>query len=116
MKTTACYVRCSTSEQNPASQKREIQNWLDRKGITNVTWYVDAKTGDNLDRPAFKRLQSAVFHGDVGTIIVYRLDRISRTLLDGITVLCGWCKSGIRVVSTSQDIDFRGDTGQMIAS
>ena len=116
MTTTACYVRCSTSEQNPASQKREIQRWLDGKGITNVTWFVDAKTGDNLDRPAFKRLQSAVFNGEVKTIVIYKLDRISRTLQDGINVLCDWLKAKIRVVSTTQELDFSGITGQLIAS
>ncbi len=116
MKTVACYVRCSTTQQNPASQKREIQRYLDGHKIKNVVWFVDAKTGDNLDRPAFKRLQTAVFNGEIQTVVVYKLDRLSRTLLDGINTLCGWLKAGIRVISTTQQLDFSGATGQLVAA
>ena len=115
-KVTACYVRCSTALQNPASQKAEIQRYLDGQGIEDAIWFVDAKTGDNLDRPAFKRLQAALFNGEVGTIIVYKLDRVSRNLRDGINTLCDWLKAGIRVVSVTQQLDFAGQTGPLIAS
>ena len=49
--TVACYVRVSTVGQNEAGQRREIQRWLEGNGISNVRWYVDKSTGDNLDRP-----------------------------------------------------------------
>lgn len=118
--TTACYVRCSTVGQNEASQQMEIKRWLKGNGIKDVVWFVDAKadakTGDNLDRPEFQRLQTAVFNGEVKTIIVYKLDRISRTLQDGVNVLCDWLKAKIRVVSVTQQLDFSGATGQLIAS
>lgn len=120
MTTTACYVRCSTAGQNEASQRREIERWLKGNGIKDVTWFVDAKTdaktGDNLDRPAFERLQTAVFNGEVKTIVCYKIDRISRSLQDGINTLCNWLRVKIRVVSVTQQLDFAGATGQLIAS
>jgi DNA invertase Pin-like site-specific DNA recombinase len=114
-KKTACYVRISTASQNEASQRREIQRWLDGHGI-QAEWFIDKKSGDTLKRPAFERLQAAVFAGEVDTIVVYKLDRISRSLRDGINTLCGWCERGVRVVSVTQQLDFSGSTGQLIAS
>jgi DNA invertase Pin-like site-specific DNA recombinase len=82
-----------------------------------VRWYADkGRSGDNLKRPAFEQLQAAVFAGDVGTVVVWRLDRLSRSLRDGINTLGGWCDKGIRVVSVTQQLDFSGTVGQMIAS
>jgi DNA invertase Pin-like site-specific DNA recombinase len=115
MNKTFCYIRVSHKSQNESSQQREIQRWLDGRGI-QAEWLLDKKSGDNLSRPAFEKLQAAVFAGEVDTIVVYKLDRISRSLRDGINTLCGWCERGVRVVSVTQQLDFNGSTGQLIAS
>ncbi len=39
-------------------------------------------SGKNIDRPAFKEMMKLVEHGGVERIIVYRLDRISRSITD----------------------------------
>src|SRR5262249_55334502 len=39
-----------------------------------------------------------------------------RQLREGLNVLCDWCERGLRVVSTSQAIDFSGITGRLIAA
>src|SRR4051794_10116555 len=86
-KIVACYVRVSTVGQNEAGQRAEIERWLRGNGIdpAKMRWFVDkGKTGDNLRRPAFEQLQAAVFAGEVGTIVTYKLDRLSRSLLDGL--------------------------------
>lgn len=118
-KCVACYVRVSTIGQNEAGQRAEIERWLTGNGIDrrSIKWYVDkGKSGDNLSRPAFDRLQSDVFAGDIGTIVTYKLDRLSRSLRDGINVLCEWCDKGLRVVSVTQQIDFNGTVGKMLAA
>jgi DNA invertase Pin-like site-specific DNA recombinase len=112
----AIYMRVSTVGQNTAGQKREIQRWLNGNGIVDVRWYVDKATGDNTDRPAFQRLQKAVFGGEVKTVVVWKLDRLSRSLRDGINVLADWCDRGLRVVSVTQQIDFNGAVGKMLAA
>lgn len=112
----AIYVRVSTPDQNTAGQKREIQRWLDGNGIVGARWYVDKVTGDHTDRPAFQRLQAAIFHGEVKTVVVWKLDRLSRSLRDGINVLADWCDRGLRVISVTQQIDFNGAVGKMLAA
>ena len=114
--TTAVYVRVSTVSQNEAGQSAEIQKWLNGNQITGAKWFVDKETGDNLDRPQFKKLQAAIFNGEIKTVVVWKLDRLSRSLKDGITTICDWCDKGIRVVSVTQQIDFNGSAGKLIAS
>lgn len=116
MKQTACYIRVSTVGQNEAGQRREIERWVKGNDVENVRWFIDKQTGDNLDRPAFEALQQAIFNGDVGTVVVWKLDRLSRKLRDGINVLCDWCERGLRVVSVTQQIDFNGTIGKMLAA
>jgi DNA invertase Pin-like site-specific DNA recombinase len=117
-KLVAAYVRVSTAGQNEAGQRAEIERWLTGNGIdpAGVRWFVDKKTGDNLQRPAFEKLQAAIFAGEVGALVVYKLDRLSRKLRDGINLLSDLCDRGLRVVSVTQGIDFNGTVGKMIAS
>lgn len=117
-KIVACYVRVSTVGQNEAGKRAEVQRWLDGNGIdpASVRWFVDQSTGDNMNRPAFEQLQAAIFAGEIGTVVCFKLDRLSRSLRDGINTLGGWCEKGIRVVATSQQLDFNGSVGQLLAA
>lgn len=112
------YIRVSTAGQNESGQRREIEKWLDGNGIDRrqVRWFIDKESGDNLEREQFEELQKLIFNGVVRTVVVWKLDRLSRSLRDGINTLCSWCDKGVRLVSTSQQIDFSGTVGKMIAS
>ena len=112
---TAVYMRVSTSDQNLDGQRLAIQSWLDGQSIS-ANWYEDKMSGTSLSRPAFERLQADVFCGKVNTIVVYKLDRLSRSLRDGINVLTDWLDKSIRVVSVTQQLDFSGVTGKLVAS
>lgn len=116
MTKTAVYVRVSTKDQNEAGQRREIERWLKGHNITDATFYVDTSTGDNMDRPAFKSLQEAVFNGEVKTIVVYKVDRIGRKMIEGMVTLGEWLDKGIKVVSVTQQMDFSGPMGKSIAA
>ena len=48
--------------------------------------------------------------------MTYKLDRMSRSLRDGINVLSDWCDKGLRVVSVTQQIDFNGTVGKLMAA
>ena len=115
--TIAAYLRVSTIGQNEAGQRKAIREWVKANHPNaKIEWYVDKESGDTLDRPGFARLQADVFAGKVGHIVIWRLDRLSRTIRDGLATLCDWCDRGIRLVAVSQQIDFNGTIGRMIAS
>jgi DNA invertase Pin-like site-specific DNA recombinase len=112
----AVYVRVSTIGQNVEGQRREIQRWLDGNGITDAEWFLDKASGATMERPAFERLQAGIFAGEVQTVIVWRLDRLSRSLRDGVNILGDWCERGVRVVSVTQQLDLSGALGRTLAA
>ncbi len=114
----ACYCRVSSRRQRTDSQKAELTRWLTSQGITpsTVQWFEDSETGTTLRRPAFERMQHAIFDGTVNTVVVWKLDRLSRRQHEGITLLADWCERGVRVVAVTQQIDLHGALGRMIAS
>lgn len=114
----ACYCRVSSARQKTDSQKPEIRRWLDGNRVdpSTVGWFEDKETGKTLKRPAFDRLQKAVFAGTVMMVVVWKLDRISRGQRDGVNLLADWCERGVRVVAVTQQIDLSGPVGRMVAS
>jgi len=114
----ACYCRVSSFHQKNDSQKAEIQRWLQRHNVkrSEVNWFEDKESGKTLKRPAFDRLQKAIFDGVVKTVVVWKLDRISRRQHEGINLLSDWCERGVRVVVVTQQIDLTGAVGRMMAS
>ena len=114
----AVYVRVSTSEQDSglASQKQAIEQYLKGHGITDATWYEDRISGAKDRRPGLDRLQKDIFSGKVKCVIVWKLDRLSRSLRHGINLLSDWLQKDVRVVAISQQLDFSGAAGNLIAS
>src|SRR5215831_16130163 len=114
----ACYCRVSSRRQRHDRQKAELQRWLRHHGIRarRVTWFEDTETGRTLRRPAFEQLQQAIFNGTVKTVVVWKLDRLSRRQRDGVNLLADWCERGIRVVVVTQQLDLSGTVGRLVAS
>jgi len=42
-------------------------------------------------------LQADIFHGRVKTVVLWKLDRLSRRLKDGITTLAEWSEKNLRI-------------------
>ena len=62
-------------------------------------------------------MEKAIFDGTIKTVIVWKLDRISRRLKRRHqSALADWCERGVRVVSITQQIDLSGPVGRMVAS
>lgn len=118
LKPIACYMRISTVDQTHDSQKQEIQKWLTAQGmdVSQVDWYQDTESGRKMDRPALDRLTKAIHGGHVKTVVVYKLDRLARRMLEGLNLLCDWAERGVRIVSVTQQIDVSGAMGRMVAS
>jgi DNA invertase Pin-like site-specific DNA recombinase len=112
----AVYIRVSTIGQNLDGQKRDIQRWLNNNNITNAVWYADKATGMNIDRPEFQKLQQDIFDGKINTVVVWKLDRLSRSLRDGLDILSDWCTKGVRIVSVTQQLDFNGSLGKLLSA
>jgi DNA invertase Pin-like site-specific DNA recombinase len=113
----ACYCRISTHRQKVDSQKADIQRWLMGQAVppTTVQWFDDVDSGTTLVRPAFDRMQQGIFLGTITTVVVWKLDRISRRQREGINLLAEWCDRGVRVVVITQQLDLSGAVGRLVA-
>jgi DNA invertase Pin-like site-specific DNA recombinase len=59
---------------------------------------------------------SAIFAGQIDTIVVWKLDRLVRSLREDVNVLADWCQRGVRVIAITQQIDLSGPVGNLIAT
>jgi DNA invertase Pin-like site-specific DNA recombinase len=114
----ACYCRVSTRHQKNDSQHAEIERWLrnNQMDLSAVRWFEDKESATTLHRPAFEAMQEGIFDGTIKTVVIWKLDRLSRRLRDGINLLADWCECGVRVVAVTQQIDLSGTVGRMVAS
>jgi DNA invertase Pin-like site-specific DNA recombinase len=111
------YIRVSSPKgQKTDSQRAELEAWLKRHRHRGVQWFEDRESGKTLNRDAFQKLQQAIFAGKITTVAVWKLDRLARSLKEGVNVLADWCQRGVRVISITQQIDLTGPVGDMIAS
>lgn len=111
------YIRVSSHSQKSDSQRAEIQQWLKLHGHDpgTVLWFEDKETGATLNRDAFQKLKKAIFKGEIKTVIVWKLDRLARSMREGVNVLTDWCERGVRVVCVTQQIDLSGTVGHLVA-
>ncbi len=117
-KSIACYLRVSTDNQKHDSQRQVLRMWLkgQRLKTDSVRWYCDKISGTTSDRPQLSKLLRAVEKGDVTTVAMTRLDRLSRRTRQGLETLATLADHQCRVVATEQNIDFAGPMGQFCSA
>ena len=111
----AIYVRVSSAGQDLAAQEPDLKAWTKthRKG-RRVVWYRDKFTGTTMKRPGMAKLEADVRAGKVGTVLVWRLDRVGRTAVE----LLSWLKdlelAGVEFVSVRDAIDTSTAAGKLL--
>jgi site-specific DNA recombinase len=71
-------------------------------------------TGANLDRPALQRLLAAIAAGQVDCVVVYKVDRLSRSLLDFARLMETFEKHQVAFVSVTQQFHTATSMGRLI--
>ena len=97
------YARVSTEDQNPAMQLAALK----KAGCKIV--FKDEVTGAHVNRPALTRCLKALETGD--TLIVWKLDRLGRSLRDLIHMLDDLKQRGVKFRSLAEAIDTETPTG-----
>ena len=82
----AIYTRQSVDKRDSISIETQIKDCMKEISSANtekVEVYTDRVSGKSTEnRPDFKRMMTEVRNGNISKIIVYKVDRISRRLLD----------------------------------
>lgn len=92
-KKAALYIRVSTDAQyeegySVEAQKLKLEQYCALHDIVNYEFYIDGGwSGSNIDRPEMKRMIEEIIARKIGAVIVYKLDRLSRSQKDTIILL-----------------------------
>ena len=70
-------------------------------------------TGANIERPAFQRLLADIDAGKVDLVVVYKVDRLSRSLLDFAQLMDRFNKAGVAFVSITQNFSTADAMGRL---
>lgn len=110
-KKVAIYIRVSTNHQIdkdslPMQRKDLIAYSSLLLGIENYVIFEDAGySGKNTDRPAFQQMMSRVRNKEFSHVLVWKIDRISRNLLDFAGMYQELKKLGVTFVSKNEQFD-----------
>jgi site-specific DNA recombinase len=70
-------------------------------------------TGGNMERPALKQLLEDIKAGMIDCIVVYKVDRLSRSLMDFSRIMDTFDKSGVSFVSVTQQFNTTSSMGRL---
>ena len=70
-------------------------------------------SGGNVDRPAFQRMMADVVEGEVDCIVVYKIDRLSRSLLDFAKIMETLDSHGVSLASVTQQFNTSTSMGRL---
>ena len=87
----ALYARKSIERENSISCETQIEYCRsmikpDEKSEKVITFVDNGFSGGNVDRDGFQKMMRQVERGKISKIIVYRIDRISRSMLDFLNI------------------------------
>jgi site-specific DNA recombinase len=71
-------------------------------------------TGGNLDRPALQRLLQEIDRGQIDCVVVYKVDRLSRSLLDFAKIMEAFEKRQVAFVSVTQMFNTATSMGRLV--
>lgn len=113
---TGIYARVSTKDQNTEQQLQELRDYCVRSGIDIIEEYVDeGVSAFKKNRPEFTRLMDDVRKRKVNVVIVWKLDRLSRSLKELVSTMDIFKEYGVKFVSYSQNgIDTSTSTGKLL--
>lgn len=115
----ALYIRVSTQEQaiegySISSQRQKLSAYAYSQGWEIVDYYVDeGKSAKDLDRPELKRMLDDIKQHKIDVVLVYRLDRITRSVMDLYKLLGIFDKYKCKFKSATEVYDTTSATGRL---
>lgn len=100
------YARVSTLDQNLNSQKDELLKY----GCSKI--FLEKASGKNVQRPELRKLLDSLRENDV--VVVYKLDRLARSLKDLIELIALFDAKKVNFVSVSDGLNTRSAVGNLM--
>ena len=113
------YARKSVERENSISCETQLEYCRsavkpDEREEEILTFVDNGFSGGNVNRDGFQRMMRLVRQGEVSKVIVYKLDRISRSLPDFVNILQEFKAHGVEFISSQESFDTSSPYGEMI--
>src|ERR1017187_3547331 len=117
---TIGYIRVSTEKQadfgvSLEAQTAKVQAMAVVRGAELAEVIIDAgESAKSLNRPGMARLLSMVDAGEVDTVIISKLDRLTRSVKDLAELLERFTRRGVSLVSVADSLDTHSAAGRLV--
>ena len=105
--TCALYHRVSTRDQNQKLARRELRQAALARGLRITMDVEETGSGALNNRPGLRRVMDAARKGQVGAVLVWKLDRFGRSSLDVLSNIQALTDAGVRFVAVTQGLDVK---------
>ncbi|MGE4131888.1 MAG: recombinase family protein [Bdellovibrionales bacterium] len=110
----AIYVRVSTQDQSLDLQKSELLRFAKARGWRVHKVYEDKATGTNDNRPQLKALMRDARAREYDVLLIWKLDRLFRSIKGLVTSIQDFEALGIAFVSLKDQIDLSTPSGRLM--
>lgn len=115
----ALYARKSVEKENSISCETQIEYCRamikpDERNLKVLTFVDNGFSGGNVNRDGFQKMMQTIKQGKITKVLVYRLDRISRSLSDFVNILNTFKEYSVEFVSTQEAFDTSSPYGELI--
>lgn len=110
----AIYIRVSTQDQSLDLQRTELTRFAKARGWKITRIYDDKATGTNGNRPRLKELMTAASGREFDVLLIWKLDRLFRSIKGLVTTIQDFQALGIAFVSLKDQIDLSTPSGRLM--
>jgi len=102
----AIYARQSVEKADSISIESQMEHCkYEARGKPHKEYVDRGYSGKNTNRPAFEEMLADIKQGKISRVIVYKLDRISRSILDFTNMMETFQKRNVEFVSSTEKFD-----------
>ena len=116
----ALYVRVSTTHQveegeSLDEQAKTLENFCAYRKWQNIKVYrEEGFSGKNLKRPAFQKMLNDINTGKINTVIVKKVDRLSRSIIDFEHLYTKFQEKNVDLISLQENFDTSNAIGRSV--
>ncbi len=114
MKRAALYLRVSTLDQHPETQRLDLEQLVRQRGFTLASVYEDRISGTRARRPGLDALLRDAHQGKFDVVLVWAADRLARSVRHFLEVLDELNHLNIEFASFREQLDTGGPLGRAV--
>jgi DNA invertase Pin-like site-specific DNA recombinase len=116
MKRAALYLRVSTLDQNPQTQRYDLEELARQRQHTIVATYEDRISGAKSRRPGLDQMMKDARRGHFNIVVVWACDRLARSVRHFLEVLDELNHLNVEFVSFREQLDTGGPLGRAVVT